>query len=251
MIRTAVAAVMVAVNLAVAPFHPATAPPKALLVYDGFNGTQLNTNLWSTMAHYVPGEDSTYVASQVSVRNGALQLTAQEENGKWVTGEVISKWAYTYGTFSFRAKIEGWSQGAWPAIYLEGYGPWPACGEIDILESTYHLNHGRENVMTIHAGTAANPAVQWQTAKFAPINFSVWNTFSLIKTPNSITYVIDGRQVATDLRSQTPRGDVWAFNNHVYSAMFGLPMGGYGQNPNSTTAKSITMLVDWYEVTSP
>ncbi|MFC1761515.1 family 16 glycosylhydrolase [Planctomycetota bacterium] len=43
-------------------------------------------------------------------------------------------WRWQHGRFEVRAKIEA-QDGLWPAIWFLGVdGPWPACGEIDLME---------------------------------------------------------------------------------------------------------------------
>lgn len=43
------------------------------------------------------------------------------------------KHQWLYGRFVMRARAPT-AQGAWPAFWTVGNGPWPACGEIDIME---------------------------------------------------------------------------------------------------------------------
>jgi len=72
-----------------------------------------------------------------------LKITEACEDGKCVNaGRVMSKEAYTYGIFVFKAKVPKCNS-IWPAIWmLPGntsghgvYGDWPCSGEIDILET--------------------------------------------------------------------------------------------------------------------
>lgn len=41
--------------------------------------------------------------------------------------------AWRYGLLEIRARIDA-REGLWPAIWTLGHGPWPACGEVDIME---------------------------------------------------------------------------------------------------------------------
>ncbi len=88
--------------------------------------------------------------------NGVLNITARKENffdqgytKNYTSARLNSKFAFTYGRVEFRAKLP-LGVGTWPAVWMLGKNidedgaywdnlnfdtsPWPACGEIDILE---------------------------------------------------------------------------------------------------------------------
>ena len=89
------------------------------------------------------------------VSNGTLKIMAIRENytqqgvtKEFTSARLNSKFAFTYGRVEVRAKLP-FGVGTWPAIWTLGqnitepggyfysnYGttPWPACGEIDIME---------------------------------------------------------------------------------------------------------------------
>lgn len=78
----------------------------------------------------------------VVVQGGVLKITATKEdyNGyAYTSARLLSnaKFAFTYGRVEIRAKLpEG--AGTWPALWMLGSdvatNPWPACGEMDIME---------------------------------------------------------------------------------------------------------------------
>lgn len=118
-----------------------------------FHQTQLpNGNSWynGEIQHY------TNRVQNSSQSNGTLKLIAKKEtftdqgvSKQYTSARLNSKVAFTYGRMEFYAKLPQ-GVGTWPAIWmlgqnisepgaywqLEGYGttPWPACGEIDIME---------------------------------------------------------------------------------------------------------------------
>lgn len=90
------------------------------------------------------------------VEDGVLKIVAKKEsftdqgvNKQYTSARLNSKFAFTYGKVEVRAKLP-FGVGTWPAIWMlgqnigenggywdnEGFGdtPWPACGEIDIME---------------------------------------------------------------------------------------------------------------------
>ena len=100
--------------------------------------------------HYTDRIDNSYVS------NGTLKIVAKKETytdqghtKEYTSARLNSKYAFTYGKVEIRAKLpQGF--GTWPAIWMlgkninepgaywetQGYGttPWPACGEVDIME---------------------------------------------------------------------------------------------------------------------
>lgn len=100
--------------------------------------------------HYTDRTENSYV------EDGILHLVAKNETftdqgvtKNYTSARLNSKFAFTYGRVEVKAKLPT-GVGTWPAIWmlgkninelgtywdLEGFGttPWPACGEIDIME---------------------------------------------------------------------------------------------------------------------
>lgn len=118
-----------------------------------FHQTQLpSSGSWynGEIQHYTNRTDNSVVA------NGKLIITARKESftdqgqtKSYTSARLNSKFAFTYGYVEIRAKLPN-GVGTWPALWLlgkninengaywqtQGYGstPWPACGEIDIME---------------------------------------------------------------------------------------------------------------------
>ncbi|MCY7420966.1 MAG: family 16 glycosylhydrolase [Chitinophagaceae bacterium] len=81
-------------------------------------------------------------AENAIVQGGILKIKALKETfgGRIYTSArllSLNKFAFTYGKVEVRAKIPS-GVGTWPAIWMLGSNitttPWPACGEIDIME---------------------------------------------------------------------------------------------------------------------
>lgn len=76
------------------------------------------------------------------VLNGVLKITAIKEaysGSAYTSARLLSKdkFSFKYGKIEVRAKLPA-GGGTWPAIWMLGNNisttPWPACGEIDIME---------------------------------------------------------------------------------------------------------------------
>jgi beta-glucanase (GH16 family) len=89
--------------------------------------------------------------NNVGIVNGNLVIQAKKENlegRQYTSTRMISrgKGDWLYGRFVVRAKLPR-GRGTWPAIWMlpsdNGYGTWPASGEMDIME---HVGYDQNNV---------------------------------------------------------------------------------------------------------
>jgi beta-glucanase (GH16 family) len=174
---------------------------------DEFNGSSLNTSLWSYGLWGFNGplnseEEECYQTSQVTEGGGQLNLTAIAKSescktsGGTVTQPYQSGMINTAGTFNFaygfieaRAYLPGNGEITdWPGIWAAGQPPLPQGGELDVMEGLsgmacwhYHDPQGD------HPGGC--PAGTWTGA---------WHTFGADWEPGEVTWYYDGKVVGTD-----------------------------------------------------
>ncbi len=146
-------------------FSPPAPVFTQLLWSDEFNGSgMIDTSKWFHQTQlpngnsWYNGEIQHYTdrAANSSQSNGSLKLIAKKETftdqgvtKNYTSARLNSKIAFTYGRVEIRAKMPT-GVGTWPAMWMlgknidepgaywqqQGFGttPWPACGEIDIME---------------------------------------------------------------------------------------------------------------------
>ncbi len=227
-----------------------------LLWHDEFNGTTLNTDIWtrevrpagwtnSELQQYCDSEDNVYV------EDGNLVLRAYRylnENGflSYSSGKVNSqnKADFMYGKVVVRAKVpEG--KGFWPAIWMmptneSVYGNWPRCGEIDIMEvlgSETDLSYS-----TIHYGL---PHAE-QQGTFSPEDGSSfaddYHIFSVEWEPGEMRFYTDDVLVLTvnDWYSATEGSEDVPYPapfNQTFFVQMNLAVGGtWPGNPDASTS---------------
>jgi beta-glucanase (GH16 family) len=156
--------------------------------------------------------------------------------------------AQAYGRFEARIKIPR-GQGMWPAFWLlgdtSGAAPWPACGEIDIME-----NVGKEP-SSIH-GSMHGPGYSGSRAYTSTyklpggIRFADdFHVFAIEWEPRAVRFYVDGEWYATFTPSRLPPGMKWVFD-HPFYIVLNLAVGGdWPGPPDSTTAFPQEMLVDY------
>ncbi len=145
--------------------------------------------------------------------------------------------SWKYGVFTMRGKIDT-RAGMWPAWWMLGnHKPWPACGEIDIME--YYAGHVNANV----GWQSPNGSCRWRSI-FTPLQkfhnpdwsrqFHLW---AMHWEPEFIRLYLDGHLLNhVDLRQTTEaRYDNFnPFHQKAYMIL-NLAIGGtQGGNPDHT-----------------
>ncbi|MFC6088493.1 discoidin domain-containing protein [Saccharothrix lopnurensis] len=161
------------------------------------------------------------------------------------------KASWTYGRFEASIKVSG-SKGLWPAFWMLGTDifrgtPWPASGEIDIME---HL--GREPntaYQTIHGpayfgggGIGAMRDIGQDYANAFHLFRADWNS-------RGITFSIDGVTVLTIDKAtvEATRGP-WVFDKPFFILLNNAVGGDWPGPPDATTVFPQRMLVDYVRV---
>jgi beta-glucanase (GH16 family) len=168
------------------------------------------------------------------VENGILKIIAKKETynnqgqtKNYTSARLNSKFAFKYGKIEVRAKLPT-GVGTWPAIWMlgknitedggywqqQGFGttPWPACGEVDIMEhwgnnqnfvqSALHtpssfgntMNHGGQNIPTVS---------------------SEFHVYSLVWTPEKMIFSVDGKAHYT-YNPPVKDAATWPFDKDQY-----------------------------------
>ncbi|MBF2708592.1 glycoside hydrolase family 16 protein [Flavobacterium soyangense] len=152
---------------------------------DEFNvaGTP-NSNYWSydTGAGGWGNNEAQYYTNRpenISVSNGTLKINTIKESylgSNYTSARIITKgkFSFKYGTVEIKAKMPI-GGGTWPALWMLGSNidtaPWPACGEIDMME---HLGNQLNKIYgTLHypghyggTGDSSNVTITNATTEF-------------------------------------------------------------------------------------
>lgn len=151
-----------------------------------------------------------------------------------------------YGRFEARAKMP-FGKGLWPAFWMLGENintvNWPACGEIDILETIgtdITNNHG-----SLHAPNY-NPTGQTGLPNGAKFS-DAFHTFAAEWDPGEVRFYVDDVLYETQDQSGVGSG-TWEFD-HPFFLLLNVAVGGtWPGDPDSTTTFPQTLEVDWVRV---
>jgi len=235
---------------------------------DEFNGTTINPAIWTfdlgngsggwgnnEFEYYTSRPQNAYAS------NGVLNIVARQESfggfnytsARLKTQGLFSK---RYGRFEFRARLPQ-GVGYWPALWLLGTNVttvgWPACGEIDVVES--NGSYATNVQGTIHFGSSVT-----QTYTLPGDSITNFHTYLLEWTTNAILWYVDGLRYQTRTNWSSSAGPYPAPFNQPFFLIMNLAIGGnYLGNPSQATINANTIFpgvlqVDYiriYEPTAP
>jgi len=142
--------------------------------------------------------------------------------------------------------------GMWPAFWMLGNtfnkGNWPACGEIDIMESIGRepsRNHG-----SLHGPgySGSKPMTAIYTLPDGKKFADDFHTFSIDWTPTTVTFYVDDTAYETVHDTDIPAGTKWVYDQPFF-LLLNVAVGGNFAGPVSPdTVFPQEMLVDYVRV---
>jgi beta-glucanase (GH16 family) len=249
---------------------PESKPPWVLTWSDEFNGPVGSTpdpakwvvesggNGWGN------DELEYYTARSQNVRqeNGNLVIEAIKEKftasdgseHRYTSARLTTqgRFAQRYGRFETRIKVPH-GRGTWPAFWLLGDNfpavGWPACGEIDIMES---LGSQPSTIRsTLHGpGYSGESAL---TGSYTSSRATVGDDFHIFAAewdPEGVRFYVDGQLYETKTPADLPPGKRWVFD-HPFFVILNLAIGGgLPGSPEDSTVFPQRLLVDYVRVYS-
>jgi beta-glucanase (GH16 family) len=232
----------------------------------------INSNNWYHQTQLINGDswangEEQHYTDRIEnsfVDNGFLNIVAinesytdQGETKQYTSARLNSKFAFTYGRVDVRAKLP-FGDGTWPAIWTlgkninedgaywdnQGFGttPWPACGEIDIME--HGLGAVNHVSSALHTPSSFGATVNYQAYVLNDVA-NEFHVYSVNWSPNQITFLID--DVGFYTYNPAVKNDAtWPFYEDQY-LLLNIAMGGISGeiDPNFTQS---SMVIDYVRV---
>jgi beta-glucanase (GH16 family) len=235
--------------------------------FDGPDGSAVDPNKWvhetgdngganSEREYYTDG------TANAVVEGGNLVITAKLEPANttdqcwygtclYTSARLNTSNSFTqqYGRFEARIKVPA-AQGMWPAFWMLGNNignvGWPACGEIDILES---IDTAMFAAGSLHA-SGYDATAQYTLAGMASFS-GAFHTYGLEWSATAITFFVDDMMYETHTPADaTGSGGQWPFDQPFFIILNLAVGGGWPGDPDNTTMFPQVMLVDWVRVYS-
>ena len=224
-----------------------------------FNENSIDNNIWNydlggggwgnnELETYTNNTKNSFVTS-----GGYLVLEARQEpygSVNYTSARMLTmgKQDFTYGRIDVRAKLPK-GQGIWPAIWMLGSNiastPWPACGEIDMMEllgnqpnkvyGTAHWSNGGQNAQL--GGSHTMPSGDFSQA---------FHVFSIGWDSSKIDWYIDNQKYFTAPKSSMV--GTYPFDNPFFIILNIAVGGSWPGNPDGTTVFPQRMIVDYIRV---
>lgn len=229
---------------------PADTQDWTLIWSDEFDGTTLNTEVWTPeigSGGWGNNESQYYTgnSTNVSVYGGKLYITALEQqiaDADYTSARLITrdKFEFQYGKLEARLKLPS-GQGIWPAFWMLGANfdevGWPLCGEIDVMEHvnnepvTHGTNHWLNN-NHVYKGTSF------------PVDTDEYHTYGIIWDDASIRFYVDDNIYHEFIYAQNTNSSV-SFNQPFFLLLNVAVGGNWPGYPDNSTEFPATMLVDY------
>ena len=226
-----------------------------LVFEEKFDSDELNPQRWNINeggGGFGNQELQYYHPANVKIENSQLVITG--EKGCLTIGNIVrenhnqGKFSFQYGLVEIRAKLPK-GKGMWPALWMmpenSRYGPWPSCGEIDIMES---LGHNPAYFYgTIHFGKPHTEAgVRYIIPGF---DSEKYYTYKLLWDKKEIRWYVDDFLIGGVSRWFTSSGEYPRPFDQPFYLIVNLAIGGrFPGNPDETTVFPQHFVVDYIRV---
>jgi beta-glucanase (GH16 family) len=236
---------------------PENYPGYTLKWADEFNGSVLDKNSWNyetgasgwgnnELENYTSSANNSFITN-----HKYLVIEARKEGTGYTSARIqtLGKHEMTYGRVDIRAKLPK-GKGVWPALWMLGSNiattPWPASGEIDIMEL---LGHEPNKVYgTMHWGNVGEGSQNiGGNYILNGEDFSQkFHVFSVVRDSAKIEWYVDDHKFFTGTKEQT-NGN-FPFDKPFFF-IFNVAVGGnWPGNPDGTTVFPQRMIVDYIRV---
>lgn len=189
----------------------------------------------------------------VAVRGGALRLTVRRTKNKacaFASGSVSTyhRFSQRYGIFEAKVRVRRTTERGlqeafwlWPDARFSDDTPWPAAGEIDVVETYSQFPDLAVPFLHYTANNNGGPRPGLNTARNCKMQRGRWNVYRLVWGPDRIRISVNGRTCLVN------RSGDRAFKKRYIIAL--TQAAGIGRNkPTSRTPFPATMSVDYVKV---
>jgi len=236
-----------------------------LIWEDEFTGNTLDTTQWNieTGGGGWGNQEKQYYTNRpenIRVQNGCLEIEARKEtyfNNEYTSARINTKNRFdiAYGKIEARINFPK-GGGTWGAFWMLGYGSWPTCGEIDIVEHvgnrpTYasHAVHTR-----VKNGSKGNNWNAGQTVDNLEGEFHVYGV-EWLRTywmgVDAMKFYVDGVYAGSTYASLNSTFEDWPFTaDRPEYIILNMAIGGTmgGTINDNMFSSPVIMYVDWVRV---
>ncbi len=228
-----------------------------LVFSDEFNGSELDQSKWNIvegdgcpdLCGFGNNELQVYSADNIDVSGGTLKITALDNppgsDAPFSSARINTKdkFEFRYGRVEFSARLPS-GQGMWPALWMlhadeSVYGPWPAGGEIDVMEAFNPGVAGNTATQsTTHYGLPGEPfnGTSSQNDNQVPLD-AAFHEYAVEWERDQLRFFVDG------VHFQTQTSDEWYAYFPADEDGFYDPLGAYKIGPRDAPFDQMFYLI--------
>ncbi|MFZ8931937.1 MAG: glycoside hydrolase family 16 protein, partial [Pseudomonadales bacterium] len=228
-----------------------------LVFSDEFNGSELDQSKWNIvegdgcpdLCGFGNNELQVYSADSIDVSGGTLKITALDNppgsDAPYTSARINTKdkFEFRYGRVEFSARLPS-GQGMWPALWMlhadeSVYGPWPAGGEIDVMEAFNPGVAGNTATQsTTHYGLPGPPfnGTSSQNDNQVPLD-AAFHEYAVEWERDQLRFFVDG------VHFQTQTSDEWYAYFPADEDGFYDPLGAYKVGPRDAPFDQMFYLI--------
>ena len=205
---------------------------------------------------YTDSRENSFVVEDPDATDGrALVIKAiRTASGGYTSARLKTHGKFATGPARIEARLKlPRGQGIWPAFWTLGDNidtvPWPACGEIDVMEMIGHQpgtlygtlhgpgysgKHGLGNNIVLPNGATFSDE---------------YHVFAVDWKKDRINWLLDGKVYSTQTPFTIPAGSKWVFDGPPFYLLLNLAVGGlWPQYPDATTQLPQEYRIDYVRV---
>ncbi len=173
---------------------------------------------------------------------------------EWLSGKITTynKVGFTYGYLEARMKLSP-GNGSWPAFWMLGNNiatvPWPACGELDIME--FKGTFPQVTYGTVHYKNSGGGHSYKGSTKNTGVDLSQdYHRYGMMWKPEEVSFYFNDTLVYTIERSESGLAR-WPFGPNAqgvdpsFYIIFNLAMGGHFGGAIDPSLNASSLNVDW------
>lgn len=255
-----------------------------IIFFDDFTAEKLDRTKWNVsvtreiynneLQAYIDSEETLYLHNEEDDANGVLVIqprfrkgyeSSQGDRFDFVSGRINTRgrFEFKYGLIEARIKLP-LGIGLWPAFWTLGTrGPWPCCGELDVME---YVGERDWISAAVHGPNYSGENAPVNKKYFLPPDdVTNWHIYALDWTPDNFNFMVDGELIYRVNYPMVRFFGPWVFDQQHYM-LLNVALGGhypfktnrimkpyYGMpevTVNAIKNNEVKMLVDWVKVST-
>ncbi len=239
--------------------EPAPTKTWSVIWQDDFESSALDSKVWVRTERGSSDWNNNQSSDPrlVELRDGCVVVRGMVNDDKssdpqdYICGGICTKGKKAFGSsenpssVQVRARLGKGAQGAWPAIWMMPFvqnEPWPACGEIDIME---RLNHDKFYYSTLHSHYTYTLGIKTPANSTSKaIDPNEFHVFEVQIWPDRVEFYLDYARYMSYPKIDNGANNQFPYFKEWYLIM-DMQLGGSWVGSVAPSQLPVEMEIDW------